>query len=170
MNQAHLHLIFNHLPIIGTLIGLLTLLAGFILKSSPVKRTALGIFIFAALTAIPSMLTGEGAEEVVENLQGVSENFIEKHEELAAVFIWVVSALGILSLITFVMDLAAKSARQILYFLTLVLAFATMILGQQVGTSGGEIRHTEIRSSGAQTTGTSEGTKGESKNSEKDED
>ncbi|MBX7243146.1 MAG: hypothetical protein K1X92_15485 [Bacteroidia bacterium] len=170
MNQAHLHLIFNHLPIIGTLIGILTLLAGFVLKSSAVKRTALGIFIFAALTAIPSMLTGEGAEEVVETLPGVSENLIEAHEELASIFIWVVSALGILSLITLIFDLAAKNLKQILYFLTLVLALGAMILGQKVGTSGGEIRHTEIRSQSGQAPDLQNGANENQKKSEKDDD
>ena len=48
MNDAHLHLIFNHLPIVIPIVGLLVLLAGFVLKSDVVKRVALGIFVLMA--------------------------------------------------------------------------------------------------------------------------
>ncbi len=151
MNQAHFHLFLNHLPIIGTLFGILTLAAGFILKNSSVKRTALALFIVAAVFAVPAFLTGEGAEEVVEGLPGVTENIIEEHEELAAVFIWLTSALGILSLFTLYADIRDKSYSKVLYGITAALCIATMVLAQQVGTTGGEIRHTEIRSANAGT-------------------
>ncbi|MBK8702209.1 MAG: hypothetical protein IPN33_00410 [Saprospiraceae bacterium] len=145
MNQAHLHLLLNHLPILGTLFGLLILAAGFVMKNNPVKRTAMGVFVFAAVTAIPAYLTGEGAEEIVENLAGASENLMEKHEELANIFLWVVGVLGLISLATLYADLKSKKIAPLLYTTTLVMALGTMVLAQQVGTSGGEIRHTEIR-------------------------
>ncbi|MEQ1588294.1 MAG: hypothetical protein ABL895_20590 [Cyclobacteriaceae bacterium] len=150
MNQAHYHLLLNHLPIIGTLIGILTLGTGFLLKSSHVKRTALVIFVFAAVCAIPAFLTGEGAEEVVEEMPGVTETVIEQHEDLAAIFIWVTSALGIVALLTLISDLRAMSLNKLLYGLTAALCIATMVLAQQVGTTGGKIRHTEIRTSADQ--------------------
>ncbi len=72
MNQAHFHLILNHLPILGILFGLIILTGGFLTKNAAVKRTALGMFVLSAIFAIPAYLTGEGAEEVVENLPGVN--------------------------------------------------------------------------------------------------
>jgi len=150
MNQAHYHLLLNHLPIIGTLIGIFTLAAGFFLKSSHVKRTALVIFVFAAGCAIPAFLTGEGAEEVIEEMPGVTEAVIEEHEDLAAIFIWLTSALGLVALLTLISDLRAMGLNKLLYGLTAVLAMATMVLAQQVGTTGGKIRHTEIRTSADQ--------------------
>lgn len=152
MNQAHYHLLLNHLPIIGTLIGILTLAAGFLLKSSHVKRTALVLFVFAAVSAIPAFLTGEGAEEMVEEMPGVTETVIEQHEDLAAIFIWLTGALGIVALLTLISDLRAMTLNKLLYGLTAVLCIATMILAQQVGTTGGKIRHTEIRTTADQGT------------------
>lgn len=145
MNQAHLHLLLNHLPILGTLFGLLTLATGFLLKNSTVKKTALGIFAFAAVCVAPAYLTGEGAEELVENLPGVSENLIGRHEDLANIFLWVVVALGVLSLFTFFADYKSKKSATLLYTLTFIAAIGAMVFAQQVGSSGGEIRHTEIR-------------------------
>lgn len=146
MNQAHLHLLFNHLPILGTLFGLLILAGGFFLKNNTVKRTALGIFVLSAIFAIPAYLTGERAEEIVESLPGVTENLIEAHDEMANIFLWMVGALGIISLVAFYTDYKSKKIAPMLYTLTFVAAIGTMIFAQQVGASGGKIRHTEIRS------------------------
>lgn len=153
MNQAHLHLLFNHLPILGTLFGILILAGGFLLKNNTVKRTALGIFVLSALCAIPAYLTGEGAEEIVEGLPGVSENLMEAHEDLANIFLWMVGALGLFSLATFYADFKSKKIAATLYALTLVAAIGTMVFAQRVGSSGGEIRHTEIRSGATATVG-----------------
>lgn len=169
MNQAHLHLLLNHLPILGALFGLLILAGGFFLKNGAVKRTALGMFVLSAILAIPAYLTGEGAEEVVENLPGVSENLIEAHEEMANIFLWMVGALGLISLATLYTDLKSKKMAPMLYTLTFVAAIGTMIFAQQVGTSGGEIRHTEIRS-GATTAGIENGPAGSQENSDEDDD
>jgi hypothetical protein len=146
MNQAHLHLLFNHLPILGTLFGLLILMSGFLVRNNAVKRTALGIFVLSALCAIPAFLTGEGAEEIVESLPGVTETLVEAHADLADIFLWVVGGLGLLSLVTFFADLKAQKIAPILYGITFAAAVGTMILAQQVGSTGGKIRHTEIRS------------------------
>ncbi len=145
MNQAHLHLLFNHLPILGTLFGLLILAGGFFLKNDTLKRTALGLFVLSGILAIPAYLTGEGAEEVVESLPGVTENLIEAHEDMANIFLWMVGALGVLSLATFFADFKSRKVAPMLYTLTFVAALGSMVYAQRVGTSGGEIRHTEIR-------------------------
>ncbi|MBK7343692.1 MAG: hypothetical protein IPJ06_11760 [Saprospiraceae bacterium] len=145
MNQAHWHLVLNHLPILGTLFGILVLLAGFLVKHGSVKQTGLGLFVFSALIAIPAFLTGEGAEDAVEGLPGVGENLIERHEDLANFFLWTVIGLGVLALITLLASLNGWKAASLLSLLTLLVALGTMILAQQVGTSGGEIRHSEIR-------------------------
>jgi hypothetical protein len=86
MNNAHYHLVVNHLPIITPLLGALILLGGIILKNNTVRKTALLVFIFGSFTAFLAMYTGEGAEEVVEKIQGVSEDLIKNHEELAERF------------------------------------------------------------------------------------
>lgn len=169
MNQAHLHLLINHLPILGALFGLLILAGGFFLKNNTLKRTALGIFVLSAIFAIPAYLTGEGAEEVVESLPGVTENLIEVHEDIANIFLWMVGALGLISLATLYTDLKSKKVAPMLYALTFVAAIGTMVFAQRVGSSGGEIRHTEIRS-GATTAGIENAQTGGRENSDDDDD
>ena len=153
MNQAHWHLLLTHLPIVGALAGLGTLLGGFIFRSEPVKRAAMGIFIFSALLAIPTFLTGEGAEEMVEGLPGVNESLIGQHENVATLFVWILGALGLFSSITLVANMRGMKIQQALSVLTLALAIGTVGLSVQLGKTGGEIRHTEIRGATAQLDG-----------------
>lgn len=146
MNNAHFHLVVNHLPIVGILIGTLVLVAGLLIKKSEVKLTAFGIFIFSAITSVAAFYTGEGAEEIVENISGISETLIHTHEEFAESFFTITLILGVLSLVGFVAELKKLKYTKYLTILILLLAIADGVVAKYVGTSGGEIRHSEIRS------------------------
>lgn len=146
MNAAHFHLLINHLPIVGLWIGILVLIVGLILKKNDVQLTALCIFICSAITSVFAYYSGEGAEEVVENFTGISETLIHTHEEYAVSFFALTLILGAVSLIGFIAALVKLKFAKILILTALLLALADGVLAKYVGTSGGEIRHTEIRS------------------------
>lgn len=145
MNGAHLHLIVNHLPIVGIIIGTLVMIAGFISKKLDIKLTALGIYIFSAITSIIANLTGEEAEEVVEEIAGISHDIIHIHEEHAELFNVLAIILGVISVVTFILHF--KKSKWMKYGLIVSLTLSTVLIyvGKLTGTSGGEIRHTEIR-------------------------
>lgn len=146
MNDAHFHLAVNHLPIVGVLIGFLVLVAGFIMKNPQIKNTALAIFIFSALTAVVAFLTGEGAEEIVENLPGISETLIHKHEEHAELFLTMLLILGGVSLTTLFLEYKKLPFSKYGFVVILLLSVTSIGISKYVGTSGGEITHIEIRS------------------------
>jgi uncharacterized membrane protein len=145
MNDAHFHLVFNHFPIIVPIVGMLILIVGFFVDSDVVKRTAFGVFIFGVIMTFPAMFTGEGAEEVAEKLPGITHDIIHEHEEKAEVFAILSYILGLLSIGALWANLKQKSFANILSIAVLLLGLVGFYLGRQVGTSGGEIRHTEIR-------------------------
>ena len=145
MNDAHYHLIVNHLPIVGLLIGILVLIAGLVFNKAEVKLTALAIFIFSALTSIAAFYTGEGAEEVVEKLEGISETLIHTHEEYAETFYTLTLILGGLSIISFFMELKKIRLSKYMLIICLLMAIVGGISATYVGSSGGDIRHIEIR-------------------------
>jgi uncharacterized membrane protein len=145
MNGAHWHLIVNHLPIIFPVVGVIVMLTGMIAKSEAVKRTAYLIFFLGALSAFAAMATGEGAEEVVENISGVTENYIETHEESAEVMAILSYVLGGISLLGLWTSFKQKPIAGIVSWLTLVMSLVVLFFARQTGTTGGEIRHTEIR-------------------------
>jgi len=147
MNAAHWHLTVNHLPLIFPIVGALVLTVGFIIKSDAVKRTSFLIFIIGALASIAAMSTGEGAEEVIEQLGNDSKNFIETHEEIAETFSILSYVLGAVSLFGIWVNIKRLSFSNTLNWAILAFSIAVIMVGKETGTTGGEIRHTEIRTS-----------------------
>jgi uncharacterized membrane protein len=145
MNDAHLHLIVNHFPIVGITIGLLVLIVGYLIKNQQVKATSLGIFIFSALAAIAANYTGDGAEELVEKIPGISKSLIHDHEETAEQFFTLSLILGGAALISLFLQIKKLGLAKFGYILVISFAIATLVSANYVGVSGGEIRHTEIR-------------------------
>jgi uncharacterized membrane protein len=149
MNDAHLHMIVNHFPIIGTFFGIGILIAGIFLKNDSVKNTAYILFVIASIFGALSMATGEGAEEIVEDFPNIGKAIIHEHEELAEKFILVLYATGVFALISLGATVKKFRMAKIFSFITLILALISGVLSIKVGTSGGEIRHTEIRENSA---------------------
>ena len=145
MNDAHLHLVVNHFPIIGTILALGVLIAGFFLKNSSVKNTAYGLFIVSAIFAALSMSTGEGAEEIVEDMPNIGRRIIHVHEEIAEKLTIVLYLLGGISVLGLVLNLKNHAKAKFISIVVLIVAIGAVYLAQLVGTTGGEIRHTEIR-------------------------
>lgn len=146
MNNTHLHLVVNHLPIIFPVVGIIILLIGIFTKTEVSKRNAYITFILGALASIAAMATGEGAEEGVENLPGVAESLIKTHEEAAELFAALSYVLGGLSVVALFGSFKNYPFSKIMPFVVGLFAFATLFFAQKAGTTGGEIRHTEIRS------------------------
>lgn len=145
MNEAHWHLLVNHLPIIFPVVGVIVLITGLISKSEAVKRSSFLIFIIGALATIAAMYTGGGAEDVVAKISGISESYIETHEEAAETFAILSYLLGTISILGLWTSFKRKTYSSLISISTLVFAFVVLFFAKQVGTTGGEIRHTEIR-------------------------
>lgn len=144
MNQAHLHLIITHLPIFGSLLGAFVLGYGLWSKSNSTKIAAYGLFVLSAIGAGIAYLTGEGAEEVVEKIQGISENIIGQHEEFAMYSLVSLIALGVSSLFALYVTYKNTTLAKTASLITLTLSLVSFALVAQTGYLGGQIRHTEI--------------------------
>ena len=149
MNDAHFHLLVNHLPIIFPIVGILTLACGLIFKAEALKRMAYLIFFLGALSCIFAMNSGEGAEELIEGLGRGTESYIEQHEETAELFSILSYALGALSLLGLWASFKASSFAKQLSYVVLAASLVVIYFAKETGTTGGEISHTEIRSGSA---------------------
>lgn len=145
MNGAHFHLLVNHMPIVGTILGFLILLSGIVIKNNTVKQTGLATLIFAALSSGLALLTGDPAGETVENLPGITEAMIEHHESIAYSSLWALVPMGLLAALAFYSILKKEKAGNTLALVTLTLAVVSIGMMSWTGLTGGEIRHTEIR-------------------------
>jgi len=145
MNDAHLHMVVNHFPIIGTIFGLGILITGIVMKNTVVKNVAYVLFVIAAIFGFVSMSTGEGAEEIAENLPSVTDQIIHEHEEMAEKLALVLYVLAGVSLVGLFMNVKKYAKANLVSYLALLIAVVGVFLGKQTGTTGGEVRHTEIR-------------------------
>jgi uncharacterized membrane protein len=135
----------NHFPIIGTIFGFGILVASQILKNKSIQNTAYILFIITAIFAFASMSTGEGAEEMVEDFPNIGHQIIHEHEEVAEKMALVLYMLGIVSIGGIYLNRKNHPKSKLLAFLIVVIAIVSISIGTQVGTTGGEIRHTEIK-------------------------
>jgi uncharacterized membrane protein len=152
MNLAHLHLLLNHIPTIGTVIGLGLLLVALAGKNDDLKRVSLGMFFVIALLSLPVYMTGNAAEAVIKGRPGVSEALMETHRDSALpalVFMEITGLAAWLALWQF-----RRLSRPARWTLPAVLLLSIVTLGLMAIAAdiGGEIRHPEI-GSGEETVG-----------------
>jgi uncharacterized membrane protein len=145
MNWAHIHLLLSHLPVVGTIFGVLLLLLALARKSEELKRVSLGVFVFTALLALPVFFTGEPAEKVVEHLPGVAEPLIERHEDAALFALLMAGGAGVVALAGLILFRRTEKLPGWIVSAMLVLSLATSGLMGWTANLGGQIRHTEIR-------------------------
>lgn len=149
MNPAHLHLALNHVPVIGVVFAVLLLGYALLRNSREVIRTGLVALVFVAVIAIPVFLTGEPAEEIAENLPGVSEAIIGQHESFAKYALGAAIFSGVAAFVSLMFSFWNERLSNWLAAATLLLALVTGALMLAAANLGGQIRHTEIRDTAA---------------------
>ncbi len=148
MNLSHLHLMINHLPIIGSMLGGLVLAFAIWQKSNHTKIAAYGVLIVSSIGAVIAYLTGEPAEELVENIPGVLKDTIEQHEDAAMISLIVLIVLGISSLIGIYLTYKNSKYTMRVANVTLFLSILSFGFVARAGYIGGQIRHTELTTTG----------------------
>ncbi len=168
MDATHIHLLLNHAPVAGVAFGLFFLTIGLIKHSESMRLSAMTLFTLSALLVLPVFFTGESAEESVEGLPGVSESIIETHEDSAALAIWGMGALGVVSIVGLSFPSRRQRVPMKLVGAVAVVAVMAMVLIGRTAYLGGQIRHTEIRGTAAagQTNHEAQGEKGGAQDSE----
>lgn len=149
MNLPHLHLLLNHFPIIGTIIGLGLYLVSLVGKNDGFKRAALIIFAFMALISLPTFFSGAGAQAAIDGQAGVSRTLMTRHEGAAILALFFMEFTGAFSLVGLwqLHKLGAPAGWTVAT--VLILSLITVGLMTRVGTTGGDIRHPEISDSGS---------------------
>jgi hypothetical protein len=144
MNGAHLHLVINHLPVLGTLFGVGLALYALVRREDAILKAALGIFLLVGVSGYAASWSGEEAEDVLEEaVPTVSHDVIHEHEEMAEKAAIGGYVLGVLSLLTLGLSWG-KPVRKPFAIATLAAAFVVGGLMVYTANLGGEIRHTEI--------------------------
>lgn len=145
MSFTHLHLMLNHVPVLGIGFGLGLLLLGLWRKNEELKKAALGLFVIVTLVSVPVYLTGEPAEDKVKSLPGIADPIIEQHEDAAAVAFSGIILVGVAALAGLLWFRCGRLAPAWFAWLMVATSLAATGLMAWTANVGGQIRHTEIR-------------------------
>jgi uncharacterized membrane protein len=148
MFAPQIHLMLNHVPVLGALFGTFALAAGMRSRNDTLTRAALVMLVVAAAVAIPVYITGGLSEDSVEKMAGVHEATIESHEDMAKVSTLGLAVLGLGALVALSRSRRRPPSHR---FVAALLAVAIVLSGALAWTAhlGGQIRHSEIRSGSA---------------------
>ena len=143
INFAHLHLLLNHIPVIGTIIAVCLFLISFVGKNADLRRSSLIIFAGVAFLTIPTFVSGFGAQSIAKQ-PGVSAALIERHEGAAMLSFWFMLITGALSIVG--LWQFHRNSRPARWNVLAVLLFSLVTVGcmARTGNTGGDIRHPEV--------------------------
>lgn len=158
METAYLHLVTNHIPIIGVPFAIALLALGIWRKSDELKTASFLAFVIIGIATIGVYLLGQGGEDFIEDLPGVSHDAIEDHEQIATLALasmLILTAVSAWALIRYRLfrrrdldELDKTTVRPSFPTWTaiLVLGFAVASAGVlgYTGRLGGKIRHPEF--------------------------
>jgi len=143
MNPAHLHLLLNHLPVIGFGIGLALYVVAIVSKQLDLQRAGFVILFLAAAFTIVTYVSGNDAREILKKTPGVSDPLMEAHETAALVAFVFMEITGFFSWIG--LWTWGRPSRFARWNVGIVLILATLAFGlmSRAAYMGGAIRHPE---------------------------
>lgn len=144
MNGALIHLIFSHIPIMGSASTVLLILFSVFKKSKDLKQTSLWFAVITGATALAAFATGHGAEDVAKTLPGITEASIETHQQFALYFLIALMVIGLIALMGLFLSRASTSVLHKFVIVVLILNILASYLAVKTSLTGDIIRHTEI--------------------------
>src|SRR5437762_11097875 len=145
VNVAHVHLLLNHVPTVGTVIAIGLLLLAFVRRSDHLLHGSLEVFFGVAVLTFPAYITGVAAQARIQDRPDVSVAAIAAHHDaalLAFIFMMVAGLVAWVGLWQF--RRIGRPTRAITSMM-LVLSVVTLALMTNAANIGGEIRHPEIK-------------------------
>lgn len=144
INFAHLHLLLNHIPVIGTIIAVCLFLISFFGKNDDLRRSSLIIFAGIAFLTIPTFVSGFGAQASIAKQPDVSKALIERHEGAAMLSFWFMEITGALAIVGLWQFHRTSRPARWNVLAVLLFSVATVGLMARTGNTGGDIRHPEV--------------------------
>lgn len=155
MNLAHVHLLLNHFPVIGTIIAFGLFVLGITGNSNDLKRASLVVFLGIAILSIAVYVSGNGAEKAICSAASpedpcpehdVSKALIQAHESAALVAFALMELTGGFAWLGLWQFRRVRTIPGWNLAAVALLSAAAILLMAQASVVGGNIRHPEVRS------------------------
>lgn len=142
----HLHVLLNHLPLMGTAAGAAALLIALLMKSRAAAVPPLVVIAVCAASAWVVNVTGQRAYKEIRGLaddEGVE--WLDTHMERAERFAFAFYGVAALATVGLLLPKRWPKAHVPLAVVVLVAAGATAALAGWIAQAGGQVRHPEFR-------------------------
>jgi hypothetical protein len=145
INVAHLHLLLNHVPTVGSVVALGLLLLAIIRQNEHLKHAGLEVLFAIAVVTLVAYMSGVGAHQKLRDQPEVSDNAIRVHQDAALAAFTVLEFAGFAAWIALWQTRRRGGAVPGLVPVVTVLTVVSLALMARAANLGGEIRHPEIR-------------------------
>ena|SRR5450631_952593 len=145
MTLAHLHLLLNHFPILGSIFLSVLFIVALIYKNVFLQKVILWFLVAIALLTAVTYLTGDPTVRAVHGLPGVSEDMIRQHELFAKFGLGLMFVTGILALGGALFYSRKPRLPRAFLSVILIILLLNSALFTYIGLLGGLILHQEIR-------------------------
>ena len=144
----YIHVVLNHLPIFGTILGASALAISLILRSRAAQVTALIITLIAGASAYPVFVTGQRAYKAIRGMaDDAGADVLDEHMDRAEKTIDVFYFLAALAIAGLLVPIKWPKSAFLLAALTLVVAILCSGIAVYIAQPGGRVRHPEFRTS-----------------------
>jgi hypothetical protein len=143
MNPIHIHLMTNHVPVLGTIFGCLLIIYSLIRNKEELRRLALGVFLIVALITPVVFFSGDKSQDALQKVVGISKESIKSHDEAAEISFACMELLGafaFLQLLLYFFPSTAKLRSKAAIFTAILSAFAFAWVAYTANL-GGKIQH-----------------------------
>jgi hypothetical protein len=144
----YIHVMLNHLPIYGTMLGALALGISLLLRSRAAQITALVITLIAGASAYPVLVTGQRAYKTIRSMaDDTGAEALDEHMDRAEKTIGAFYFLAVLALAGLLVPIKWPKAGLPLAAVTLAVAIICSGIAVYIAQAGGQVRHAEFRPS-----------------------
>ncbi len=145
MNLAHIHIILNHVPSLGSIAGLLLLAAGIYKKDEALKQFAYGVLVLITMAVLPTYITGAESQRIVDKNPSYSAGMVQLHQNAAMITLLCMTAAGMFAWLGLWEHRRHSRSGPLTTMATLVSTMAAVAAVLVTASIGGKISHLEIR-------------------------
>ena len=145
MNVAHLHLLLNHVPTVGSVVALGLLLLALVRRDEGLKHAGLEVLFAIAVLTLPVYVSGVAAYRELREQPGMSELAVLLHQDAALAGLALTELAGFVAWVGLWQTRRRGRAAPGIVPVVVVLLTVSVAVMARAATLGGEIRHPEIR-------------------------
>ena len=151
MALSHLHLVLNHIPVIGSVIALGIMLLALVRRSADLRRAGLEVVVIVGLATLPAYLAGVGAQPPAAERSEALSAALGAHHDAALIGAGFMLLTAIVAWVGLWQTRRVTAPARGVFAAVIFLATISLALMGRAANLGGQIRHADVTALEAQT-------------------